>query len=204
MSDTHITATISSVAHFYDNDKVGSEGTLGFRKSTDLRKFSECFQSLAKKDILSPDKTIFLDLGCADGRVNILASYFVKRSLGIEIDGDFIGEYKPRKAALLHALKAHDLSQPPDNIDLFEGDSLKESTFDRIQAATGIGLTDIDLFYTYITLHDLFGTMISEKGRTGSFYLVYGFSRVLPSYPKLRLVDPDVGSQGIAALYVKE
>lgn len=204
MVNTHLHKTIQAVAHFYDNDKVGSEGTLGFRKSTDLQKFSACLTALAAKGILDADKTHFLDLGCADGRVNILASYFVKRSLGIEIDADFIGEYEPRKAMLLQQLTVQGLSPPPDNINLFEGDSLKDATYDRIQVETGITFKDVDLFYTYITLHDVFGTMLSEKADTGSWYLVYGFSRVLPSYPKLQLIDPDVGGQGIAALYVKE
>ena len=204
VSDQRINDAIHSVAHFYDKIKVGSEGTLGFRKSTDLRKFSKCFQSLARKGILDSEKTNFLDLGCADGRVNILASYFVKRSLGIEIDEDYLVEYAPKKALLVNELATRGLPRPPDNITLFQGSSLTGSTYKQMQAATGFSFTDIDFFYTYITLHDLFGTMIAEKGRSGSFYLVYGFNRILPAYPSLRLVDPDVGSQSIAALYRKE
>ncbi len=204
LSTANLQKTISCISEFYNDYKVGYEGSLGFRKSTDLKKFSACVQDLSARGILSPVDTIFLDLGCADGRVNVLTSYFVKHSLGIEIDSEILAEYSQRKPDLVSELKKRSLLQPPNNVSLFHGDSLQPSTYEKIFAATGFHFTDIDLFYTYITLHDLFGSIISQQANKGAHYLVYGFSRVLPSYPQLRLLDPDVAGQGIAALFVKE
>ncbi len=63
---------------------------------------------------------------------------------------------------------------------------------------------EIDLFYTYITLHDVFAEMITARGRPAAFYLVYGFNRVLPRYKSFEVVNPDVGAQGIAVLFRKK
>ena len=38
----------------------------------------------------------------------------------------------------------------------------------------------------------------------GALYLVYGFNRILPRYDHLQVVIPDLGSEGIAALYRKQ
>jgi hypothetical protein len=158
---------------------------------------------LVEKRLIDPERTIFTDLGCADGRVNLLMSYFVKRSIGIEIDPDILSEYEPRKKALLQRIKEADLEVPPENICLFEGSSLAPSVYPRIYRETGVRFSDVDLFYTYITLHEVFAEKIRDEAREGALYLVYGFHRVLPEYPGLELLIPDVGRQRIAALFVK-
>ena len=61
----------------------------------------------------------------------------------------------------------------------------------------------IDLFYTYITLHDLFGAKVAKEAKDKALYLVYGFSKILPRYQGLEILIPDVASQGIMALYGK-
>ena len=53
------------------------------------------------------------------------------------------------------------------------------------------------------TLHDVFAEKIAADGRPGSYFLVYGFNKILPRYDAFDLVLPDVGSQGIAALFRK-
>lgn len=195
--------TISVVADFYDSKKYGYEGCEGYRKSTDLLKLSECIGALKASGFLDAARTIFVDLGCADGRVNVLMSYFVKESIGIEIDEIIIGEYHPRKEELEGLLRKRNLLPPPSNIHLFPGSSLEPKTFEKVYSSTGVRFEDVDLFYTYITLHDVFSERIAERAKSGALYLVYGFSRILPRYDGLELVIPDLASQGIAALYRK-
>ncbi len=82
----HLRKTLQKVANFYDQQKVGHVGPLGFRRSTDLMTLFACMDRLLEEEIIIPDRSIFLDLGCADGRVNVFLSYLVKFSIGIELD----------------------------------------------------------------------------------------------------------------------
>lgn len=81
---------------------------------------------------------------------------------------------------------------------------MESSTYERISKETGVNFSDIDLFYTYITLHDLFAEKIVREAKSGALYLVYGFHKILPRYKGLTVVIADVGSQGIATLYRHE
>lgn len=192
------------VAEYYDGRKFGCRGTEGYRKSTDLSILISCAEELTRTGYIHPEKTAFLDLGCADGRVNVLMSWFVRWSLGVELDPEILKEYASGKQALEELLSERGVDEHiPENIRLFAGSSLDVATHERMRRETGIALEDVDLFYTYITLHDLFGELVAEKAKVGALYLVYGFSRVLPSYDGLRLLIPDVAGQHIAALYVK-
>jgi hypothetical protein len=195
--------TLAVIADFYDRCKVGDRGNQGYRKSTDLTKMTECAQDLFARGILDPHRTVFMDLGCADGRVNVLLSYFVKRSLGIEIDPEILAEYGPFRSTLQARLQEEGLLPLPANVDLFAGSSLDVSLYEEVARRTGVSFDRIDLFYTYITLHDLFAEKIEREAKQGAFYFVYGFNQVLPSYAGLFPVIRDVGGQGIAALYRK-
>jgi hypothetical protein len=159
---------------------------------------------MTNSGIIRPQSTVFTDLGCGDGRVNLLMSYFVRLSIGLEIDSEILSEYGPRKNELISLLRSEGAVLPPENIFLIQGNSLDDRSFDEIRSRTGVDFGDVDLFYTYITLHDLFAEKIAERGRPGVHYLVYGFSRVLPAYESLELVNPDVGAQAIAALFRKK
>ena len=203
MDDVRLKQTVACIADYYNGCKVGYVGHEGYRKSTDLVKFARCTDELVRLGHIDSNHTLFLDLGCADGRVNMLLSYFVKRSVGIEIDPEILAEYSPRKEELTHRLQSQNLVQPPDNISLFNGNSLEAVTYERIENTINIRFEEIDLFYTYITLHDLFGAKIAEEAKPNALYLVYGFSNILPRYPGLELLVPDVASQGILALYGK-
>lgn len=202
-NDLRLAETIMFIASYYDSRKYGYEGFEGYRKSADLRKFAFIVEELRRLNLIHVDRTVFLDLGCADGRVNVMLSYFVRRSVGIEIDPLILDEYEPRKQALTRELERKDLLVPPANIRLFVGSSLERLTYDRIAEQTGIHFKDVDLFYTYITLHDLFGEMIASKARNGALFLLYGFHKVLPRYDGLDILIPDVGCQSIATLYRK-
>jgi hypothetical protein len=195
--------TLALISSFYDGCKIGYQGNEGYRKSTDLGKFAHCVRELFVEGFIHPDRTVFMDLGCADGRVNVMMSYFVRSSLGIEIDPEILSEYEPQRRALLEDIEEAGLEPPKDNVRLFHGNSLDASVHRNIQAATGFEFRDVDLFYTYITLHDVFAEMICREAAQGALYLVYGFHRVLPSYPGLDVLIPDVGGQQIAALFVK-
>jgi len=196
-----ILPTLEKIAVFYDAQKYGHEGVEGYRKSTDLAKFLPCACRLWDSGVLDPEKTVFLDLGCADGRVNLLMSYLVRLSVGVEIDPEILREYGPRRRDLLEELHRERLVKPAGNVHLFSGDSLHPGTYEGIHGSLGISFRDVDLFYTYITLHDLFAQKIVSEAKPGARYLVYGFHKVLPRYEGLDVVDPDVGGGGIAALY---
>ncbi len=204
MESNRLKDSLSLIADFYDSCKYGCEGFEGYRKSTDLRKFIVCVEELRSLGFIDPEKTIFADLGCADGRVNVLMSYFVRKSIGIEIDAEILAEYSTRSAELGSLLREKGLKLPPENVFLYAGSSLDSDTYRRVSSETGARFDDVDLFYTYITLHDVFSEKIAEEARHGALYLVYGFNKVLPRYEGLKLVVPDVASQGIAALYAKE
>ena len=191
-------------ADYFDGRKVGCFGNAGYRKTTDLSKFCACIEDLAGSGIIRPHSTVFADLGCGDGRVNLLMSYFVRLSIGVEIESEILSEYGPRKNELFSILESEGAVLPPENIFLFQGSSLDDKIFDEIRSRTGVDFGDVDLFYTYITLHDVFAEKIAERGRPGAYYLVYGFSRVLPTYESFELVNRDVGAQAIAALFRKK
>ena len=105
--------TMALIADFFDGCRYGYEGVEGYRKSTDLFNLSRGIQELESLGLLSSRHTVFADLGCADGRVNILMSYFVKLSLGTEIDSAILAEYGLRKAELDFRLQQASLELPP-------------------------------------------------------------------------------------------
>ena len=203
MNWTLLDKTMSVVAEFYAGYKVGYHGFEGYRKSTDLAKLGRCVAHLITEGFLVPGRTTFTDLGCADGRVNVLMSYCMRQSVGIEIDEEILAEFSPRLTELKGLLTRANLPLPPDNIFLLRGDTLDGGTYERILAATGLRFGDMDLFYTYITLHDLFADKIAREAKKGALYMIYGFSRILPRYYGLELLVPDLGGQGIVALYGK-
>jgi len=106
----------------------GDLGPLGFRRSTDLTRPAASLDGLIDQEILIPGRSLFPDMGCADGRVNVLFSYLVKRSMGIGLDEWTLDEYAPLKAELETALKEDLLLLPPDNISLFHGDSMDQKS----------------------------------------------------------------------------
>jgi len=203
MDNLRLNKTVDLIARYYDGCKVGYVGREGYRKSTDLVKLARCIDELVRLDFIDLSRAPFLDLGCADGRVNVLMSYFVKLSVGLEIDPEILAEYSPRKEQLRHQLLRANLIQPRDNIALFQGNSLEAAAYEQIERKVKVRFNQIDLFYTYITLHDLFGAKIAAQAKSKALYLVYGFNKILPHYQGLQLLIPDLASQGIVALYGK-
>ncbi|UCG20792.1 MAG: class I SAM-dependent methyltransferase [Deltaproteobacteria bacterium] len=203
MSDSRLRQTVDLIARYYDGYKVGYVGHEGYRKSTDLVKFARCIDEMVSLGLVDPNRSLFLDLGCADGRVNVLMSYFVKISVGIEIDPEILAEYNPRKKELGQELRRANLIQPINNITLFQGNSLEAATYEQIESTLNLRFEDIDIFYTYITLHDLFGAKIAAEAKPKALYLVYGFNKILPRYRGLELLIPNLASEGIVALYGK-
>lgn len=196
--------SLRKVAGFYDGKKVGDIGPLGFRRSTDLMRLVSCIHTLLGKKIVVPGQSLFLDMGCADGRVNVLFSYFVKRSIGIELDEWTLEEFSILKNGLEADLKERNLLLPPDNVALFHGDAMDEGLHERIRDQTGLGFEDFDLFYTYLTMHEEFADLILKKAKERAVFMVYGLDRVMPGFPGLRLLTPDKPLEGILALYRKE
>ena len=202
MIEEIVKQTLLAVARFYDQRKVGDVGSLGFRRSSDLAKLVACLTWMVERHVLVPQSSSFLDLGCADGRVNVLLSYLVRKSVGIEIDEWTLDEYEPLRQGLKSAMSEEDLPIPPENISLYLGDSTDESLHQRIRSETGLGFEDFDLFYTYLTMQEEFAELISKKARPGAVFMVYGLATILPRFPGLRLMTPNP-LEGILALYTK-
>lgn len=203
MLNERLRKTLTVVADFYDRRKVGDIGALGFRRSTDLANLVSCLDYLLDNKILRPKESHFLDLGCADGRVNVLLSYLVKYSCGVELDEWTLDEYEHLKSCLIEELKNEDLLFPPENTYLFQGDSMDEEIHERIKRQTGLGLKNFDLFYTYLTMQSEFAGLISDRARKGAVFMVYGLEKILPKFKGLKLLTPGRSLGGVLALYQK-
>ncbi len=199
----HLRPTIERIARYYDRRKVGDVGPLGFRRSTDLGVLTACLDRLIAEGIIVPDETRFLDLGCADGRVNVLLSCLVRMSVGIEVDDWTLDDFEPLRRRLLDILNREGLQPIPDNVRLFHADSMDEAAHESVRKETGISFEGFDLFYTYLIMHEEFARLVARKARKGAFYLVYGLNRVLPRYEGLSLVDAISPLEGILAVYRK-
>lgn len=201
--DDHLLRTLQTVAQFYDERKVGDVGPLGFRRSTDLMRLMSCLDRLLDEGIINPDKTTFLDLGCADGRVNVFLSYIVKCSVGIELDEWTLDENEQLRSELDDVLDRQGCLSPSENIFLFHGDSMDTTIHEAIAQRTGIGFKEFDLFYTYLIMHEEFAELIMEKAKTGSVFMVYGLHEILPRYRGLQHLDNLSPLEGVLALYRK-
>ena len=191
------------ISRFFDTRKVGHVGPLGFRRSSDLERLLSGIEELQKNNILGQSNLNFLDMGCGDGRVNILLSYLTKKSIGIELDEWTLDDYYPLRLELEKELKGQKLPLPPDVIHLFEGDALDPDLHNLIFHKTGIAIEDMDLFYTYLTLHEEIADLIARKARPGALFMVYGLERIVPRYDRLELLTSKGPLQGIIAVYRK-
>jgi hypothetical protein len=153
--------------------------------------------------IIKPHETLFMDLGCGDGRLNVFLSYLVKTSVGIELDEWTLKESDPLKAKLKEELMLDGLDTPPDNILLFHGDAAEHTVYDAILRDTGIPFDRFDIFYTYLVMHEEFARLIARKAKKGSVLMVYGLDRVLPAYEGMRLMEDISPMEKILALYQK-
>ena len=202
-SEETVERTLLQVAEFYDLRKVGDVGHLGFRRSSDLSKVLSCLKTMIGQGLFVPAEALFLDMGCADGRVNVLMSYLAKTSVGIELDEWTLEDYTPLRKDLDALLAERELLLPRKNIFLYHGDSTDESLHDRIHHETGVRFDQVDLFYTYLTMQAEFAELIARKAKPGAFFMVYGLEKILPRLPGLRLLTPDRPLEGIIALYQK-
>lgn len=200
---TTLRKTLHEVALFYDERKVGDVGYLGFRRSSDLKKLLPILDFLISEGLLRPGKSLFLDMGCGDGRVNVLFSYLVRLSAGIELDEWTLDEYQQLRTALNGKLKKRGLPFPPDNIRLFNGSTMDEDLYQAMEKAIGVRFGDFDIFYTYLTLHEEFADLIARKAKKGAIFMVYGLNSILPKYGGLKLLTPSGSLNGILALYQK-
>jgi hypothetical protein len=182
---------------------VTHKGYLGFRQSSDLTRLVACIEHLIQHSLLIPQQSLFLDMGCADGRVNVLLSYVVKQSVGIEVHDWILDEYAPLKKALEGALREHHLQRPPHNISLIHGDTLDAGIHEIMTERTGRTFEEFDLFYTYLTMYEEFAELIARKAKRGAVFMIYGLERVLPKLDGLQLLTPGELIQGIIALYQK-
>ena len=193
--------SLKRIAEFFDARQVGDVGPLGFRRSTNLTTLLACAERLIKERIINPGRSAFLDLGCADGRVNLLFSGLARLSVGIELDEWTLDEYEPLRTELMETLKKEEMALSHENVHLFHGDATDETVHDRIARETGSDLADFDLFYTYLIMHDEFASMLAKKAKRGAVYMVYGLQKILPRYSGFRLMEELSPMEGVLALY---
>ena len=196
--------SLKKVADFFDARQVGDVGPLGFRRSTNLGTLLACTERLVAENIIRPGRSAFLDLGCADGRVNLFFSYLARFSVGVELDDWTLDEYDPLRKELVETLKTSEMVLPRENVHLFHGDARDEAVHDRIVQETSMEIADFDLFYTYLIMHEEFARMLSEKAKKGAIYMVYGLHKILPRYEGFRLMKELSPMEGVLALYEKE
>ena len=196
--------SLKKTADFFDARQVGDVGPLGFRRSTNLNTLLACTKRLIAENIIEPGRSAFLDLGCADGRVNLFFSYLMRFSVGIELDEWTLEEYAPLRKELLETLKTSETAPPKENVFLFQGDAMDNAVHDRIVRETSLEIADFDLFYTYLIMHEEFALMLSEKAKKGAVYMVYGLHKILPRYKGFRLMKELSPMEGVLALYEKE
>jgi hypothetical protein len=202
-SGESVERTLLQVVEFYDQRKVGDVGHLGFRRSSNLSKVFSCLKTMIGQGLFVPGASQFFDMGCADGRVNVLLSCLAKTTVGIELDEWTLDDYKPLRQELDILLTESKLHLPQKNIFLYHGDSMDESLHDRIQHETGVRFNQFDVFYTYLTMMEEFAELIARKARPGALFMVYGLERIIPRLTGLRLLTPERPLEGIIALYQK-
>lgn len=194
---------LEAVAEFYDQRLVGTVGPLGFRRTTELRRLLSCLPALVRAGLLDVGRSRFLDLGCGDGRVNILMSYVTEFSVGVEIDEWILDEYAHLRPLLDKALRARGLREPPRNVALVHGDATQWSTFETLVRKHGIAFGEFDLFYTFLTAHEAFASLIALHGKPGCTFLVYGMNRVFACYEGLELIRSLTPLSDALAVYRK-
>ena len=196
--------SLKKLARFFDARQVGDVGPLGFRRSTNLTTLLACAERLMAENIIMPDRSAFLDLGCADGRVNLFFSYLMRVSVGVELDEWTLDEYVPLKQELEKSLKDAGVGLPNENVYLFQGDATDEAVHGQISREMGLNLADFDFFYTYLIMHEEFAQMLAEKAKKGAVYMVYGLHKIMPRYPGFRLMKELSPMEGFLVLYEKE
>ncbi len=202
--DENTKKSLKRIARFFDARQVGDVGPLGFRRSTHLLTLLACTERLIAEGIIMPGRSTFLDLGCADGRVNLFYGSLMRYSVGVELDEWTLDEYEPLKDELLETLNAAGRGIPEDNVHLFFGDAMDEKVHDRILRKTGLGIADFDLFYTYLIMHEEFAQMLAKKAKAGAIYMVYGLHRIMPRYEGFQLMKNLSPLEGVLAIYKKE
>ena len=198
-----LAAALDFVCDFFDRRKAGEAGPDGFRRSTDLGTLRPGLERLAAAGILSADRTNFLELGCADGRVNLLVGYLVKSSVGIELEDWILEEHERIRAELEVGLTEKDLLPLTGNLSLFLGDAAGDEVYERIRARTGLAFEDFDVFYTYLWMQTEYARMIAERAEPGAVLLVYGPDRLRSGLEGLRLVEELSSTKDRLAVYRK-
>ena len=192
-----LAATLGFVCDFCDSRKAGQAGPDGFRRSTDLGTLLPGLWRLADAGVLDAQRTNFLELGCADGRVNLLVGYLVESSVGIELEDWILDEHESLRAELGAALSEKDLLPLPGNLSLNLGNAAGQDVYTRVRERTGLAFEDFDVFYTYLWMQKEYARMIAERGKPGAVLLVYGPDRLRPELEGLRLAD-ELSSDSLA------
>jgi hypothetical protein len=201
--DESLQRALEQTASYYDARKVGDVGALGFRRSTPLAQLLKNLPGLIENRLLVPGVTRFLDMGCADGRVNVFLSFLVQLSVGVEVDEWTLDEYEPLKQGLEEELTAKGLALPPENIHLFHGDTLERATGERILEKTGHGLDSFHIYYTYITMYNEFAELLRDHARPGSIFMIYGFDVILPKLQDFLFLERVSSVKSKLAIYRK-
>ncbi len=203
ISDTSLRLTLRRVAEIYDARSVGRVGGQGYRMSTRLTDIVSASERLIREGVLVAGETRFLDVGCGDGRVNVLLGYLTSISVGIELDELTIEEHGQHLRELTAVLAAEGLLPPPGNIHLLSGDATCMGSYLPGLQELGLSLADFDLFFNFLTLHEECAALVADHARSGAHFILYGADRVLPAYDGLCLVETATSREARIAVYRK-
>ena len=95
---------LDAVAEHCDARLVGNRGNQGSGAPRRWAACSPCSSGSRDREISVPGHSRFLDMGCADGRVNLFLSGLAERSVGIEIDDFTLDDHVPLREGVEGAL----------------------------------------------------------------------------------------------------
>lgn len=186
-----LVATLEAVARFYDARAVGHLGPEGYRRTTPLADLLAGLPRLIELGVLESGVSTWLDSGCGDGRVSRLVSYLVRASIGIELEDWILSEQAELAAELQGVLAQGGHLALPENVSFLCGDALAGETHAEMAKETGLAVGEIDVFYTFLCLHQEIAGLMVERARDGAHLVVYGLDLIVPELPGLVRVEAE-------------
>lgn len=203
VGDELLRRTLVRVAGFYDARSIGRVGGQGYRMSTRLSDLVACLERLVRARVLAVGESRFVDVGCGDGRVNVLLGYLTQVSVGLEIDSSALAVHEELRRELAAGLAAEGLLPLPDNVHLLAGDATDTQSYAPLYRSHGLRLADFDLFFNFLTLHDECAALVVEHARAGAHFVLYGADRCWPAYAGLDLIEEATSRRHQLAVYRK-
>ena len=170
MNSFDLHKTMKLTADYFDGRKVGCFGNTGYRKTTDLSKFCACIEDLAASGIIRPRERRIRRPGVRRRQGESSDELFRQ---AVDRDRNRFGNsFRIRTEEKRTDFTSEEAKGRSCLPKIFSSSREARSTtrpLMRFGLRTGVDFGDVDLFYTYITLHDVFAEKIAERGRPGAY-----------------------------------